>query len=129
MTITQVGRLSAVCMILPLATSCTTFDVFDSTALAGFEKAESSQEFLFHGSYWGFSWSDTDHIPCNESCRGMHTVSTGRCLLYDIAPIFTLGLWAPTTMEIWCWVEAEDDGDSTSTTLPTEHPTRSRAGR
>ncbi len=97
--------------VLFLATGCTTFEIHDARGMEGFKAADDFEVVTYHGSYWGFYWSETDHIPCCEDCSGLHTVVSHSNLGYALAPIFTLGLWAPTKVEYRCWVEVPDDPD------------------
>jgi hypothetical protein len=112
-------RQSLLGALLLLTTGCTSFEVFNPTALDNLEVSEDSKAFTFHGSYWGFYWSETDHIPCGETCQGIHKVLNHSNLGYAIAPIVTLGLWAPSTVEYWCYVAVPDESDA-NTTLPPE---------
>jgi hypothetical protein len=112
-------RQSLLGAVLFLATGCTSFEIFDSTAHKGFEPSKVSKVVTYHGSYWGIKWSETDHIPCGENCQGFHKVASYSNLGYDIAPIVTLGLWAPSTVEYWCYVKVEDDPYE-NTALPPE---------
>lgn len=87
--------------------------------MEGFEASEDSNVVTYHGSYWGFYWSETDHIPCGEDCHGLHKVVIHSNLGYALVPILTLGLWAPSTVEYWCYVPVLDD-PIPSTGLPPE---------
>jgi hypothetical protein len=130
-------RPSLVCAVLFLAAGCTSFEIFNPTALEGLEVSDDSKVVTYHGSYWGFYWSETDHIPCvlpvppvapdptvppatcGGDCQGLHKVVSHSNLGYSLAPVFTLGLWAPSTVEYWCYHEAPDDPDG-GTELPPE---------
>ena len=105
--------------LLFLATGCTSFEVFNPTAMDDVEVSEDSKVVTFHGSFWGFYWSETDHIPCDENCQGLHKVVSHSNLGYALAPVLTIGLWAPSTVEYWCYVAVRDDTNA-NTTLPQE---------
>ena len=119
-------RNSLLGALLFLATGCTSFEIVNPTARDDVEVFDTPTVVTFHGSYWGFYWSETDHVQAkidhvqdDKKCQGLHKVESSSNLGYALASIFTLGLWAPSTVEYSCYVEVRGDTE-TSTTLPAE---------
>ena len=122
----RVIRNSLLGVLLFLATGCTSFEIVNPTAMDGVEVFDKPTVVTFHGSYWGFYWSETDYFPAmidqvqdDKECQGLHKVESSSNLGYALASIFTIGLWAPSTVEYSCYVEVRDD-KKTNTTLPAE---------
>ncbi|WP_428354715.1 hypothetical protein [Methyloprofundus sp.] len=63
-----------------------------------------------HGSFYGFVWAQPDVDKC-ENGRGLYRARYHTNLGYVLAPVFSLGLYVPQTVEWWCDGRTNDEGE------------------
>lgn len=120
--IRQAIQRSLFCVLVFAAIGCrTSFEVVNSSVIPGTKVSKESEVVTYCGSYWGICWQDQNRFPADENCRGIHKVEAQSNLLGSLAAVLTLGLWAPVTVEYWCYVpERVDVPGTTNTDLPPE---------
>ena len=63
-----------------------------------------------HNSFYGFVWSSPPVDKC-ENRHGLYRARYHTNLGYVLAPVITLGLYVPQTVEWWCDGTIVDDED------------------
>jgi hypothetical protein len=63
-----------------------------------------------HGSFYGFNWASPPVDKCDNR-QGLYRARYHTNLGYVLAPVVSLGLYVPQTVEWWCDGGADDDDE------------------
>jgi len=96
------SRLSVSLICITLL-GCMTLRVSGPGASGSGDELSDSTVETFHGSYWPFSWSDSNLVKSAEGCAGLHTVDFHTNAGYALVSLLTIGLYVPQTVELECW--------------------------